>query len=535
MMLDQAPFGSPLLISALNIKSKHLHLRQFSRPLHRASSTSRPTAIMAKSTIVQEYEPPRPTAEHTLTLDSKIQRELAHNGIARPKGFTVSWHANPEVEKHHFGRGHPMKPWRLTLCKQLVMAYGMHHAMDLYLSRSATKEEMAEFHTDDYLDFLHSVTPKNKTTAPFLARCVSANIGDDCPIFDGLYEYCSLYAGGSIDAARKLINNQSEIAINWSGGLHHAKKSEASGFCYINDIVLAILQLLRHHPRVLYIDIDVHHGDGVEQAFWSTDRVLTVSFHKYDKEQLFFPGTGGPDDTGPSNPLNPGAHHSLNVPLHDGIEDADYINLFRRIIGPCIETYHPTAIVLQCGADSLGCDRLGCFNLNIRAHGECLSYVKGFKIPLLVLGGGGYTPRNVARLWAYETGICINAADNLDPNLPEHTPFLSHFAPDNSLFPPLSEHGRYPNLNSQPYLENIIQDIHEQLRYMKGAPSVQMSFIPPDLLGLREDIEKKIEEELAMKEEDNEGRGLLGENGKPSKRKILEKGTGVRGELYAAE
>lgn len=226
------------------------------------------------------------------------------------------------------------------------------------------------------------------------------NIGDDCPIFDGIWDYCTLYAGASLDAAKKLINGQSDIAINWSGGLHHAKKSEASGFCYINDIVLAILQLLRVHPRVLYVDIDVHHGDGVEQAFFSTDRVMTLSFHKYDKDN-FFPGTGNWDDVGGG----PGKHYALNVPLKDGIDDDSYIRLFKSIVEPVINNYQPTSVVLQCGADSLGCDRLGCFNLNIKAHGACVEFVKSFGLPLLVLGGGGYTPRNVSRLWAYETSF----------------------------------------------------------------------------------------------------------------------------------
>ena len=100
-----------------------------------------------------------------------------------------------------------------------------------------------------------------------------------------------LYAcsGGSIDAAMRLNHGLTDIAINWAGGLHHAKKSEASGFCYVNDIVLAILELLKFHARVLYIDIDIHHGDGVEEAFYTTDRVMTVSFHKFGE---FFPGTG---------------------------------------------------------------------------------------------------------------------------------------------------------------------------------------------------------------------------------------------------
>ncbi|MCJ1305606.1 histone deacetylase [Hypocenomyce scalaris] len=469
---------------------------------------------MARTAIVQDYRHPQPGQTSTFSIDEKVQREILNNGIAKPQGYTVSWHANPEVERQHFGQSHPMKPWRLTLTKQLVMAYGMHEAMDLYLSRAATHEEMQEFHGDDYLEFLQRVTPETMAAPSLSEQVPHYNIGDDCPIFDGLYSYCSLYAGASIDAARKLINNQSSIAINWSGGLHHAKKSEASGFCYINDIVLAILQLLRYHPRVLYIDIDVHHGDGVEQAFWSTDRVMTLSFHKYDKDG-FFPGTGPLSSTGPLNPLNPGAHHALNVPLNDGIEDDDYIRLFRDIVGPCVAHYRPTAIVLQCGADSLGCDRLGCFNLNIRAHGACVSFVKTFNLPLLVLGGGGYTPRNVARLWAYETSICIDAT--LNESLPAHTPFLNHFAPDKTLFPPLSEHGKFENKNDRPYLEKLVRGIGEQLRYLEGAPSVEMQVIPPDLEGIREDVEREIEEER--------------EAGDEKFRRERERGAGVRGEL----
>ncbi|KAI9821104.1 MAG: histone deacetylase [Pycnora praestabilis] len=467
---------------------------------------------MARSSIIQDYQHPQPGSTSTLTIDHKVQHEILKNGLTKPKGYTVSWHANPEVEKHHFGQSHPMKPWRLTLTKQLVMAYGMHHAMDPYLARAATNEEMAEFHLDDYLEFIQRVTPNNMTQFENMNRW---NIGDDCPIFDGLYDYCSLYAGASIDAARKLCNNQSQIAINWSGGLHHAKKSEASGFCYVNDIVLAILQLLRYHPRVLYIDIDVHHGDGVEQAFWSSDRVMTLSFHKYDKDN-FFPGTGPLSTTGPENPLNPGAHHSLNVPLNDGIVDEDYISLFQAIVAPCVSSYNPTAIVLQCGADSLGSDRLGCFNLNIRAHGHCVEFVKRLNIPLLILGGGGYTPRNVARLWAYETSICIGAS--LPEALPQHTPFLEAFEPDYSLFPPITDHGRFENKNSPAYLRSLVEGIKEQLRYLKGAPSVQMQHIPPDLMGMREEVEERI------KEEREEGDGYFRREG--------ERGEGGRGELF---
>ncbi|KAI5780039.1 hypothetical protein EDC01DRAFT_284558 [Geopyxis carbonaria] len=374
-----------------------------------------------------------------------------------------------------------MKPWRLTLTNQLVLGYGLHNHMDVYATRPATEDELHGFHSSDYLNFLQRVTPENADE--YINELPKFNIGDDCPIFSGIWDFCTLYAGASLDAAKKLLNGQSDIAINWSGGLHHAKKSEASGFCYINDIVLAILQLLRHHPRVLYIDIDVHHGDGVEQAFFSTDRVMTLSFHKYDKDN-FFPGTGASEDIGGGA----GKHYSLNVPLKDGIDDDNYIRLFRSIVEPVITTYHPSSIVLQCGADSLGCDRLGCFNLNIKAHGECVDFVKSFGLPLLLLGGGGYTPRNVSRLWCYETSIATDTTigDELPPQLAD--PYREFFGPDFALHPRLGGEGRFDNKNHKRHLENVRQKIMEQLRYLNGAPSVQMQEVPPDLPGLQSEI-----------------------------------------------
>ncbi|PWW79147.1 histone deacetylase [Tuber magnatum] len=378
-----------------------------------------------------------------------------------------------------------MKPWRLTLTNQLVIGYGLHRRMDNYATRPANEDELKDFHGDDYLEFLKRVTPHN--TQEFANDLSKFNIGDDCPIFDGIWDYCSLYAGASLDAAKKLINHQSDIAINWSGGLHHAKKSEASGFCYINDIVLAILQLLRYHPRVLYIDIDVHHGDGVEQAFFSTDRVMTLSLHKYDKDN-FFPGTGNWDDIGGGA----GKHYALNVPLKDGIDDDSYVRLFKQIVEPVIEKYRPTAVVLQCGADSLGSDKLGCFNLNIKAHGACVEFVKGFGLPLLVLGGGGYTPRNVSRLWTYETAICLGA--EIEDDLPARTPYREFFGPDYKLHPPLSKEGKYENKNTKKYLESMRVKIMEHLRFLDGAPSVQLQEIPPDLDNVRSELVKQEED-----------------------------------------
>jgi histone deacetylase 1/2 len=146
---------------------------------------------------------------------------------------------------------------------------------------------MTGYHSDEYIRFLKSIRPDN--VGEYTKLMQKFNVGEDCPVFDGMYEFCQLSGGGSIAAGVKINKQETDIAINWSGGLHHAKKSEASGFCYVNDIVLCILELLKYHQRVLYIDIDIHHGDGVEEAFYTTDRVMTVSFHKYGE---YFPGTG---------------------------------------------------------------------------------------------------------------------------------------------------------------------------------------------------------------------------------------------------
>ncbi|KAK6464290.1 hypothetical protein DFJ63DRAFT_67851 [Scheffersomyces coipomensis] len=420
----------------------------------------------------------------TFTTDRKTEEntpffyDKSSNGNNRSN---VSYHYNPEASRYHYGALHPMKPFRLMLTDHLVISYKLYEKMDLFIPRRATKDELLEFHAEDYVNFLQTVTPHTKISDQVLAQF---NIGDDCPVFDGMYDYSTIYAGASLDASRKLISGMSDIAINWSGGLHHAKKFEPSGFCYVNDIVLSIINLLRVHPRVMYIDIDLHHGDGVQEAFYTTDRVMTVSFHKYNGE--FFPGTGSVDEVG----LGKGKNYAINVPLRDGIDDDSYIRLFKSIMEPLITKFQPTCIVQQCGADSLGYDRLGCFNLNIRAHGECVNFIKSFGLPMLVVGGGGYTPRNVSRLWCYETSVLNDV--NLDPKIPNYLPTYDWFGPDYSLHPQLD--GRIDNKNSKKYLESVKQEILEQIRYLNHAPSVQMQEIPPDITGLTEDEEQMIKE-----------------------------------------
>lgn len=421
----------------------------------------------------------------------------------------VAYFYDSDVGNYAYNAGHPMKPHRIRMAHSLIMNYGLYKWLEIYRAKPASKYEMTQFHTDEYVDFLQRVTPDNMDN--FSKEQGKYNVGDDCPVFDGLFEFCGISAGGSMEGAARLNRGKCDIAVNWAGGLHHAKKSEASGFCYINgtfcvcctvglghisdrilaDIVLGIIELLRFHPRVLYIDIDVHHGDGVEEAFYSTDRVMCVSFHKYGE---YFPGTGELRDIG----VGSGKYHSVNFPLRDGIDDKSYKSIFEPVIGSVMEHYRPTAVVLQCGGDSLSGDRLGCFNLSMRGHANCVNFVKSFNLPTLILGGGGYTMRNVARTWAYETGQLIGA--ELGSELP-FTDYYEYYSPDFELDVKASN---MDNANSPEYLEKIKTQVFENLRRTQAVPSVQMQEVPRGDAGMEETLD---EEEARLDDEEADAEG----------------------------
>ena len=216
-----------------------------------------------------------------------------------------------------------MKPHRVRMAHALCLRYGLHNLLELYTPVPASPSAMAAFHDPAYLDFLTRVTPAGVKAAsggaaaaaaasaapahgvPLPPPSVTASehtryaVCDECPAFEGLATYSSIVAGGSIGGAVKLNHGLADVAINWAGGLHHAKKGEASGFCYVNDIVLAILELLKYHARVLYVDIDIHHGDGVEEAFLTSDRCARMNERK--EERATFPSRR-------SNPRTPRLH-----------------------------------------------------------------------------------------------------------------------------------------------------------------------------------------------------------------------------------
>ena len=159
----------------------------------------------------------------------------------------MAYFYDSDIGNYEYASGHPMKPHRMRMVHSLINAYGLNRHLRILRPTPATPLDMSRYHTDEYVQFLYSVTPQN-----YLEKAHDRyNVGEDCPVFDGLFEFCSLSAGGSIDSARQINSKESDIVVNWSGGLHHAKRNEASGFCYVNDIVLCILELLRYHQHVL--------------------------------------------------------------------------------------------------------------------------------------------------------------------------------------------------------------------------------------------------------------------------------------------
>lgn len=180
--------------------------------------------------------------------------EHTSNGVRNKR---VAYFYDSDVGNYAYVSGHPMKPHRIRVAHSLIMNYGLYKKMEIYVrdhvpftihihlvvsgltalsqrAKPASKFEMTQFHTDEYVDFLQKVTPDNMDN--FIKEQSKYNVGDDCPVFDGLFEFCGISAGGSMEGAARLNRGKCDVAVNWAGGLHHAKKSEASGFCYINGM-----------------------------------------------------------------------------------------------------------------------------------------------------------------------------------------------------------------------------------------------------------------------------------------------------------
>ncbi|XP_022100459.1 histone deacetylase 8-like [Acanthaster planci] len=342
-------------------------------------------------------------------------------------------------------------PKRAGMVHSLLEAYGLLQNMTVLPPHLTTKEDLTVFHSQDFVDCLERLNQEDDSEKNEELK-LQFGLGYDCPTIPHVFDFVCLAAGATLRAAQALVHGESRVAINWCGGWHHAKRDEASGFCYVNDVVLGILKLREKFDRVLYLDLDLHHGDGVEDAFCYTPKVLTCSFHKYCPG--FFPGTGSLDDVG----IGKGKFYSVNVPLKDGIQDNQYFSIFCRVVDQIKQCYRPSAVVVQCGADTLADDPMQSFNLTPAGLARCLHHVTtAWQLPALLLGGGGYRLANTARCWANLTSTVLGC--RLPAEIPEHEHFLE-YGPDYQL--DISPTHR-PNLNSDEYIEKIIASITDNL------------------------------------------------------------------------
>src|SRR5215470_13514760 len=317
-----------------------------------------------------------------------------------------------EWRQFDYGPEHPLRMERLGLTWRLMEAYGLTSGpkVKLLAPAPASLEEITRFHARDYIDILRAVS-----AGDWVPHAAGYGLGPgDNPIFPGLWEAAQLAAGGSLLAARLVADGEVDRAFHFAGGLHHAMPGRASGFCYVNDAVLAIMHLRERGLRVAYVDIDAHHGDGVQFAFYKDPAVLTISTH--ERGDRLFPGTGFVVEMGEGDGLG----YAVNVPLQPLTDDAVYHEAFEAVVPPLVTAFKPDALVIQLGIDSHRTDPLTHLALTVQGFTRAVRRLLPLAPRVVALGGGGYDLTNVARAWT-----AAWAAMN-DLELPDALPSESH-------------------------------------------------------------------------------------------------------------
>lgn len=313
---------------------------------------------------------------------------------------------SPELEKFSYPADCPFSTDRAGQVRKIL------NSMDLLSgdNRSEVAPVPAErlvlkkFHSARYLHALKTAAKGRWDT-----EALDMGIGTlDCPVFSGMYDYAVLATGGTLTAAKLILSGSAEVAFNPSGGFHHAGPERASGFCYINDVALACTILAEEGKRVLYLDVDVHHGDGVAYGFYDRRDVMTISFH--ESPGTLFPGTGREDEIGSGQ----GKGYCVNVPLPVGTYDEVYMKAFETIALPLITVYNPDVIVFELGADALAGDPLAHLCLTNNVYADVIEHLLSFDKPIVATGGGGYNVSNTVRAWALAWSILTGTGSGSD-------------------------------------------------------------------------------------------------------------------------
>ncbi|MFN6956047.1 MAG: acetoin utilization protein AcuC [Acetobacteraceae bacterium] len=284
-----------------------------------------------------------------------------------------------------YGPKHPLAIPRVSVMLDLVRALGWLPEAQYRDSPLANPEALRRFHTADYLAALMRAEAAQAVGPEDRARHRLGAEGN--PVFPEMFRRPATSAGGTMLAARLTLGGG--VVHVPGGGTHHGRPDRASGFCYLNDAVLGLLEWLDAGlTNILYLDIDAHHGDGVQDAFHDDPRVFTLSVH----EEGRWPFTGASDDRA--------GGHARNIPVPPGFNDTEMAWVLHEAILPILRRLRPQAVMLQCGADALEEDPLSRLSLSNNAHRMVLRAVMAEASRLIVLGGGGYNPWSVARCWA---------------------------------------------------------------------------------------------------------------------------------------
>ncbi|MBI3688368.1 MAG: acetoin utilization protein AcuC [Actinobacteria bacterium] len=298
---------------------------------------------------------------------------------------------------YQLAEDHPLHPVRLALTVELAETFGLFDdpRLTMVTPVPAGDDLLRLVHTAGYLDAVRA--------APVGATDPRHGLGPpDNPVFAGMHEAAALIVGGSVRAAELVWSGRAQHAVNIAGGLHHAMPDRAAGFCVYNDPAVAIAWLLAHGAeRVAYVDVDVHHGDGVQHAFYADPRVLTVSLHQ--DPLTLFPGTGLPQETG----SGAAEGTAVNVALPPGTGDAGWLRAFHAVVPSVLRAFHPQVLVTQCGCDSHRDDPIA--DLALTVDGQRAGYAALHRLAhelcegrWVVLGGGGYgLVRCVPRAWTH--------------------------------------------------------------------------------------------------------------------------------------
>jgi len=259
----------------------------------------------------------------------------------------------------------------------------------------ATDEELALWHTKEYIDAVRRLSAGDKRVSSWRYHL---GPGDN-PVFPAMYETEALKAGSSLLAARLVVEKEVDVAFSFAGGLHHAMPGYASGFCVFNDPAIAIRWLANQGLRVAYVDVDAHHGDGVQAAFYGTDQVLTISLH--ESGHYLFPGTGFVHELG----SGAGRGYSVNIPLFPSTGDEVYLWAFEQVVPPLVTDFAPDVLVTQLGVDTHYADPLTHLQLTTAGQAAVIRSFRDMELPWVAMGGGGYSVHTVARAWTLAYGI----------------------------------------------------------------------------------------------------------------------------------